>query len=178
MVEYGPARAKGCVMNESLDRVRPALRRVRASMIALAVAVPAATTLAVTESRAEFRVCNDASDTVGVALGYRGEDGWVSEGWWHVGGGDCQVLVSGALTSRFYYLYAENAERSRRWGGGVRMCTTEAEFKIMDVKDCIARGYARMGFGEYDTGDQESWTVRLTADGAEGAKAAALSRTN
>ena len=151
------------------------LGRLRTALLALALGVPAATTLAVTPSLADFRVCNEADDTVGVALGYRGQDGWVSEGWWHVPGGQCQILVSGALTSRFYYLYAENAERSARWGGEVRMCTAQDEFKIVDVKDCIARGYARMGFGEYDTGDQSSWTVRLTAQstGTGGVKAMA-----
>ena len=141
-------------------------RRARAGLVAFSIALPAATALGVAPAHAEFRVCNEAEGMVGVALGYRGEDGWVSEGWWLVPGNECQVLVNGTLTSRYYYLYAENAERSRRWGGDVRMCVKDTEFKIVDVKDCIARGFARMGFGEYDTGDQSSWTVRLTADGA------------
>ena len=128
------------------------------------------------EARADFRVCNETDETVGVSLGYRSADGWVSEGWWHVTGQDCEVLVSGGLQSRFYYLYAENADRSQRWGGEARMCTAEDEFKIVGVGDCIPRGYARMGFGEYDTGTQQSWTVRLTpANGA--AEAAALADT-
>lgn len=149
-------------------------RAARGTVVATGVAL--ACGLWASDARAEFRVCNETDETVGVSLGYRGEDGWVSEGWWHVPGDDCEVLISGALTSRFYYLYAENAERSQRWGGGARMCTAEEEFKIVGVGDCIPRGYARMGFGEYDTGDQPSWTVRLTpASGA--AEAAALSGT-
>ena len=147
-------------------RIAGAIARVRSLVLSAALAVPALATFGIAQAQADFRVCNEADDTVGVALGYRGEEGWVSEGWWHVPGGSCQVLVSGALTSRYYYLYAENAERSRRWGGEVRMCATQEEFKIVDVKDCIARGYARMGFGEYDTGDQMAWTVRLTGDSA------------
>ena len=158
-------------------RIASMIGRAQGLVLAVALSLPAFGMLGVTEARADFRVCNDADDVVGVALGYRGQEGWVSEGWWHVPGGQCQILVSGALTSRFYYLYAENAERSRRWGGDVRMCTTQHEFKIVDVKDCIARGYARMGFGEYDTGDQVSWTVRLTAEDAAtgGAQAKAVS---
>ena len=131
--------------------------------------------LGIADARADFRVCNESPDTVGVAIGYRDEDGWISEGWWHVDGDACETLISGTLTSRFYYLYAENAERSRRWGGDIRMCTAEEEFKIVGVRDCIARGHARMGFGEYDTGDEPSWTVKLTpaenaavSDGSEG----------
>ena len=128
------------------------------------------------QARADLRVCNETEETVGVSLGYRSTEGWVSEGWWHVPAEDCEVLVSGALKARFYYLYAENAERSQRWGGEALMCTAQDEFKIVGVGDCIPRGYARMGFGEYDTGDQTSWTVRLTpATGA--AEAAALTGT-
>ena len=127
------------------------------------------------EARADFRVCNETPETVGVSLGYRAEDGWVSEGWWHVPGEDCQTLVPGALTARFYYLYAENAERSRRWGGEARMCTAEEEFRIVGVVDCVPRGYARIGFGEYDTGEQTSWTVRLTAGDATPREAASVS---
>ena len=126
------------------------------------------------EARADFRVCNETPETVGVSLGYKAGDGWVSEGWWHVPGEDCQTLVSGALTARFYYLYAENAERSRRWGGEARMCTAEEEFRIVGVADCVPRGYARMGFGEYDTGEQTSWTVRLTTEGSSAAEAASV----
>ena len=114
------------------------------------------------EARAEFRVCNESDETVGVALGYRAAEGWVSEGWWHVDGGVCEVLLPGALSSRFYYLYAENAERSQRWGGEVRMCTADREFKIVGVEDCVARGHTPVGFGEYDTQTQAAWTVRLT----------------
>lgn len=147
-----------------------------ARALALAAGVALLGLLGAGEARADFRVCNETDETVGVSLGYKSSDGWVSEGWWHVPGEDCEVLISGALTSRFYYLYAENAERSQRWGGASRMCTAEEEFKIVGVGDCIPRGYARMGFGEYDTGDQQSWTVRLTpASGA--AEAAALTGT-
>ena len=143
-------------------------------LLAALVTTLAATLASAGEARADFRVCNETRETVGVSLGYKAEDGWISEGWWHVPGEDCQTLVSGALTARFYYLYAENAERSRRWGGEARMCTAEDEFRIVGVADCVPRGYARMGFGEYDTGEQTSWTVRLTADGSTPREAASV----
>ena len=147
--------------------VNPRVVNPRAKLpVALVLALSPLAALAWTgEARADFRVCNETRETVGVSLGYKGTDGWASEGWWHVPGEECQTILSGALTARFYYLYAENAERSRRWGGESRMCTAEEEFRIVGVADCVPRGYARMGFGEYDTGEQTSWTVRLTADG-------------
>ena len=155
------------------------MKRVAARTILTALGAIAATlAIGAVEARADFRVCNDGSETVGVAIGYRGTDGWVSEGWWHVEPQGCEVLVAGTLSSCFFYLYAENAERSRRWGGEVRMCTAEETFKIPGVKDCVARGFSRTGFGEYDTGNQASWTVRLAPaeDGGSGEATAAAAK--
>lgn len=143
-----------------------------------------ATFLAATPAAAEFRVCNESSETVGVAVGYRSEEGWVSEGWWHVDGDACEVLLPGTLSSRYMYLYAENAERSQRWGGSIPLCTADEEFRIVGVEDCATRSYTRTGFGEYDTGEEPSWTVRLKADDSQGAAVASetqavpLSQTN
>ena len=153
---------------------RGGARRIRAVLAGVALGtlgplLAPAIGLPAPDARADFRVCNESTDTVGVAIGYYDGSDFVSEGWWHVDGEACETLVSGTLASRFYYVYAENAERSRRWGGEVRMCTAEDEFKIDGVKDCIARGFARMGFGEYDTGEEASWTVRLTAEAGDAA---------
>ncbi len=42
------------------------------------------------------------------------------------------------------------------------MCVAEKEFKIAGVSDCVARGFQRAGFQEYDTGEQANWMVQLT----------------
>ena len=114
------------------------------------------------EARADFRVCNGTQNLVGVAIGYRSDEGWVSEGWWQISATSCATLIEGPLASRYYYLYAEDAAKGGRWGGKVNMCVAEDEFKIVDVKDCFTRGYLRMGFKEYDTGQQSSWMVQLS----------------
>jgi uncharacterized membrane protein len=111
---------------------------------------------------ADFRVCNTTQNLVGVAIGYRGGEGWVSEGWWQVPASTCATLIEGELQSRYYYLYAEDAARGGRWTGEVNMCVAENEFKILGVDDCYARSYQRMGFKEYDTGRQGSWMVQLS----------------
>ncbi|MBN9033113.1 MAG: DUF1036 domain-containing protein [Rhizobiales bacterium] len=113
-------------------------------------------------AHAEFRVCNGTQNLVGVAIGYRAKDGWVSEGWWQVPATTCATLIEGELQSRYYYLYAEDAARGGRWTGDINMCVAENEFKIVGVKDCFARGYQQMGFKEYDTGRQGSWMVQLS----------------
>jgi uncharacterized membrane protein len=114
------------------------------------------------EAHAEFRVCNGSQNLVGVAIGYRGKDGWVTEGWWQVPASTCATLIEGELQSRYYYLYAEDSARGGRWTGDVNMCVAENEFKIVGVQDCYARGFQRMGFKEYDTGRQGSWMVQLS----------------
>ena len=111
---------------------------------------------------AEFRVCNATQNAVGVAIGYRAKEGWISEGWWQIPATTCYTLIEGQLQSRYYYLYAEDAARGGRWTGEVNMCVAENEFKIVGVHDCYARGYQQFGFKEYDTGRQGSWMVQLT----------------
>jgi uncharacterized membrane protein len=139
----------------SLPRgVRVSLALILLSPLALAAGTQAA--------RADFRVCNATQNLVGVAIGYRANAGWVTEGWWHVEGSTCKTLIEGPLSSRYYYLYAEDAERGGRWDGPINMCVAEREFKIAGVNDCFARGFQRSGFQEYDTGDQGSWMVQLT----------------
>ncbi|MDE1991311.1 MAG: DUF1036 domain-containing protein [Rhizobiaceae bacterium] len=113
-------------------------------------------------AHADFRVCNGTQNLVGVAIGYRAKEGWVTEGWWQVPATTCATLIEGPLQSRYYYLYAEDAARGGRWTGDVEMCVAENEFKIPGVKDCYARGFQKMGFKEYDTGRQASWMVQLS----------------
>ena len=97
----------------------------------------------------------------------------MSEGWWHIAASSCKTLIEGPLSSRYFYLYAEDAEKGGRWDGAINMCVAEKEFKINGVNDCFARGFQRAGFQEYDTGEQSSWMVQLSGETASnGAEAA------
>ncbi|MCZ2203645.1 DUF1036 domain-containing protein [Bartonella sp. A05] len=113
-------------------------------------------------ARADFRVCNMTQESVGVALGYRTPSGWVSEGWWVIPVTECKTLLEEPLTSRFYYFYAEDAQKKGGWPGTVTMCVKDSQFTIKGVHDCFARGFQRAGFQEIDTGNQTSWMVQLT----------------
>jgi uncharacterized membrane protein len=143
--------------------------RVRFAQSALLLFLAIGALFVATPARADFRVCNATQSLVGVAIGYRATDGWKTEGWWQIDASTCKTLIEGALSSRFYYLYAEDAERGGRWDGSINMCVAEKEFKIVGVTDCFARGFQRAGFKEYDTGEQASWMVQLTDDPAAGA---------
>ena len=143
-----------------------------ASASATVTAAFAALMMTSGSARADFRVCNATQGLVGVSIGYRAAAGWITEGWWHVEGSTCKTLIEGPLSSRYYYLYAEDAERGGRWDGPINMCVADKEFKIVGVRDCIPRGFQRAGFQEYDTGEQASWMVQLTDDPAPDGTAA------
>src|SRR6195952_3045738 len=83
---------------------------------------PAALVLAVlslwsSSAAADFRLCNNTSSRVGIALGYKDADGWTTEGWWNVGSRACETLLRGTLVARFYYIYALDYDRGGEWSG-------------------------------------------------------------
>lgn len=117
---------------------------------------------AATPAAADLRMCNNTESRVGVSLGYRDATGWITEGWWNIKARGCETLKTGDLVAKFYYLYAVDYDRGGEWNGKSFMCTSEREFSIRGVEDCLARGFDRSGFVEIDTGEQKSWTIQLT----------------
>jgi uncharacterized membrane protein len=126
---------------------------------AFATAAPAA---------ADLKLCNTTTSRVGVAIGYKDDSGWVSEGWWNVAAQTCEVLLKGTLVARFYYIHALDYDRGGEWGGKAFMCIDDKAFTIKGVQDCQTRGFKRAGFFEVDTNEEKDWTVRLTDPGEGG----------
>jgi uncharacterized membrane protein len=124
-----------------------------AALALLASAGPAA---------ADFRLCNNTSSRVGVAVGYKDAQGWTTEGWWNLPARTCETVLKGNLVARYYYVYAIDYDRGGEWMGQAYMCSRDKEFTIRGIGDCLARGYDRTGFFEVDTGEQRAWTVQLT----------------
>src|SRR6478736_4057005 len=122
----------------------------------------AATCLWNGSAAADFRLCNNTSSRVGIALGYKDAEGWTTEGWWNVASRSCETLLRGTLVARFYYIYALDYDRGGEWSGQAFMCSRDKEFTIKGTENCLARGFDRTGFFEVDTGDQRAWTVQLT----------------
>ena len=111
---------------------------------------------------ADFRLCNTASTRVSVSVSYTDGRAWVTEGWWNLKAGACEVLLRGPLAAQFYYVYAMD-ERGGEWKGKSFMCTRDREFRIEGRENCLVRGFERTGFFEVDTGrDAKNWTVQLT----------------
>ena len=117
---------------------------------------------------ADFRLCNNTSGRVGIALGYKDAEGRTTEGWWNVSSRACETLLRGPLIARYYYIYALDYDHGGEWSGQAFMCSRDKEFTIRGTDNCLARGFDRTGFFEIDTGDQRAWTVQLTESGEHG----------
>ncbi len=141
------------ISGTSLHPLRLALLLAGLVLAALCASTPA---------RADLRICNQSSNQVSVALGYRADKGWQSEGWWVAPASKCAVVYQGDLHSRFFYLYVADDIGGGAWDGSVFMCTRDESFTIFGVEDCLARGYERTGFFEVDTQNRTDWTLQLT----------------
>ena len=74
---------------------------------------------------ADFRLCNNTSSRVGIALGYKDNEGWITEGWWNVSSNSCETLLKGTLVARYYYIYAVDYDRGGEWSGQAFMCSRD-----------------------------------------------------
>lgn len=125
--------------------------------------------LITTAAYADLRICNKTTSRVGIAIGYKADRDWTTEGWWTIDADRCATLLRGPLAGRYYYMYAVDYDEGGEWGGSSAfLCTREKEFTIEGVNDCVARGFQRTGFYEVDTGEQESWTIQLTEPTSRG----------
>lgn len=121
-------------------------------------------------AQADLRICNKTGSRVSVAIGYKNDTGWITEGWWNTTPGACEVLQDGPLRAKFYYIYAIDADRGGEWGGRHLLCTQDKMFTISGVEDCASRGFQRNGFFEIDTGELSSWVIQLDDQGRTGKK--------
>jgi uncharacterized membrane protein len=142
------------------NRLPLPLRRPVQAVLLVAVLATACSFAA--PAAADFRLCNNTNSRIGVALGYKDNEGWATEGWWNLPARNCDTLLRGSLAARFYYIYAVDYDHGGEWSGQAFMCTREKEFTIRGTGDCLARGFDRTGFFEVDTGEQQTWTVQLT----------------
>ena len=99
---------------------------------------------------------------MGVAIGYKDNEGWASEGWWTMSRDrpkKCTTLLKGNLIARYYYVYAVDYSKGGSWGGKSMMCIRDKIFTIRGINDCVSRGYQKAGFFEVDTKEEADWTI-------------------
>ncbi len=129
------------------------MRRILPALILLLLARPA---------EAGFAVCNKTAIPARVALGRFDGTDWTSQGWWTVQPHKCRTLLTGALVSRYYYLYASDGGPGS-WAGSRSFCVSgEERFRIAGRAACARRGYDRKGFFLVDTGQKPDYTQWLS----------------
>jgi uncharacterized membrane protein len=117
-----------------------------------------------TPAKADLKLCNNTESNVGVAFAYKSKEGWSSEGWWTAEPKKCLTFLKGALSSRYYYVYAVDLKKGGSWGGKSQICINDKKFTIRGIDRCIERGFQKQGFFEVDTGEEADWTVSLSGD--------------
>ena len=115
-----------------------------------------------TSAFADLKLCNSTASRVGISIGYRDDNGWATEGWWNIASQTCEILLRGAVPSRFVYVHAVDYDRGGSWVGKNFMCTDDTSYAIRGVNECTTRGFEKKGFFEVDTGSAKEWTIRLT----------------
>lgn len=145
------------------------LSKLRLGLVLVGVLL-CGTFVSISPAYADLRVCNQTANPVSIALGYRAERGWQSEGWWVAPPTQCAIVYQGNLNSRFFYLYVADDIGGGAWDGSVFMCTRDESFTIFGVEDCLARGYERTGFFEVDTQNRTDWTLQLTDPAVTGSE--------
>jgi len=97
------------------------------------------------QANARLEVCNQTDLVLMIAVGYDTvDDRTVSEGWWRLYPGYCEVPVDVALLEGKYYVHAESNPRSTMpgdafsWGKEKQLCVEMADFRIPDANNCDA----------------------------------------
>ena len=137
------------------------MKQIRPLFLALALSMAFAA-MAARPALADLKLCNKTGSTVGVALGYKDQKGWASEGWWNIPPRACKTLLEGPLIARYYYIFAVDYDKGGSWGGKATLCSRDKIFTIRGRTDCEARGYRTTGFFEVDTGEENDWTISLS----------------
>lgn len=102
-----------------------------------------AVTLKQDRALAWYEICNKTSRRVNAAFAYIDAwdnrarvraavselSPWVSEGWWTLNPGQCARVYPHELwrRNRYYYIYAENTDRSFVWSGNYTFCVARGQ---------------------------------------------------
>ncbi|MBF2026143.1 MAG: DUF1036 domain-containing protein [Oscillatoriales cyanobacterium C42_A2020_001] len=98
--------------------------------------------------------CNRTKQgTLYVAIAYPTEENrWKTQGWLQLGEGECNTIIRGTLTNRFYYYLAES-DNGPSWKGAHKFCVSDTSFVFAEAdKECQGTAVRWAGFRELDTG--------------------------
>ncbi len=120
-------------------------------------------------SQEGYNICNETSEKMWTAVGFKHEKQWQSKGWWMVGPGQCTQVINQALPSNEFYVYAVTDRGATGEGeelvvasGEHTFCTADVLFDIPDKEKCDERGFEEYGFQKVETGGEKLWSHKLT----------------
>ncbi len=121
-------------------------------------------------SQEGYSICNETAVKLWAAVGFEHEKQWQSKGWWMVAPGTCTQVISQALATNEFYVYAitdrgatGKDEELVIASGDVDFCTADVLFDIPDKENCDARGYDTLGFVKVETGGEKLWSYKLNS---------------
>lgn len=114
-------------------------------------------------AKADLEICNDTESKQSVAVGYKLDGDWVSEGWWALEPGSCVIPIAGELKYRFYYYRAEAAGWDFKHDR-ISFCTADTLFTVRGDGECEPRGYVKSYFAKVDTGKGTDRFTQLLSD--------------
>jgi uncharacterized membrane protein len=112
-------------------------------------------------------LCNKASRRVWTAVALRRADSFESRGWWALEAGDCAKVISEALRSGPYFIYASREEEGGRpetklAAATEPFCTGETSFSIPGRENCPRRGFLEQNFMPLVSDGKEGRTLTFT----------------
>lgn len=99
------------------------------------------------QAHAKLEVCNETDLQRDIAIGYKKDGEWTSEGWWILEVGECKPVIKEELTSTFYYYRAVNKGKEFD-PGKYSFCTQTEVFTIVGDENCESRGFDKSFFRE------------------------------
>jgi uncharacterized membrane protein len=118
-----------------------------------------------TSAPAGYTVCNDTTQGLSVALGWKNAKGATSRGWWTVAPGACARAITTPLTRDAVYLLAQHKDGKVVAGGEAKFCTAAPAFEIEGANDCKRRGYGEAGFAATPTRGRPGYIAHITQTG-------------
>lgn len=112
--------------------------------------------------KAQLVICSRKNNHhLDVAVGYRKNGAWFSEGWWRIPPSGCVTPIGGDLRNKYYYIRAVEWETRKTWEQRYAFCTDTSAFAILGDKDCESRGYNSEYFYEHDCGSRNYCQVNI-----------------
>lgn len=132
-----------------------------------------------TESRADYRLCNETSYVVNAAIGVQSRGDVTTRGWFEVLPGQCRVVVQGPLDADKYYFFSRVPSyydiAVTRFESGVRLCVGTGDFLIAGATQCSDPSHKLERFIEVQPRSEgDDWELALAEEAQFDRERAAL----